>query len=342
MKTLLLLSVAVFVLALSSLARAQDDDGGITVTDTAGGVETSTAPVQLGTTQTWITSGGTLTLIGPTTTTNTGGTTSVGSLTKTGTGTLTIAGAATYTGGTTVNSGTLVVAGAIASSLTITDTNPKAPPLPSTDTGSGAVLVATGGISTFSGGTSVSSGTLNLGNTTTGTGAVTVSSGGTLAGVGTISGTSASGTGGILEIGSGSVTFSGTSNLSGLTTINAGVISVTEPLDFSLGTSTGTASGTYTFSNPNTSSTYVEGVIDTVGTSAPYQLVEDSSSGAATLSGIQITNLGLNSSGAPLLYLQSGDLQVVAIPEPSTWALAIGALTALAIYRRRLGSALRR
>jgi len=48
-----------------------------------------------------------------------------------------------------------------------------------------------------------------------------------------------------------------------------------------------------------------------------------------------LTNLGTG--GTKSAYFQNGSLQLVVIPEPSTWALLAGSLTVLVLLRRRRG-----
>jgi autotransporter-associated beta strand protein len=47
---------------------------------------------------------------------------------------------------------------------------------------------------------------------------------------------------------------------------------------------------------------------------------------------------GLGTGGTKSAYFQNGSLQLVVIPEPTTWALLAGSLTALVIFRRRRGT----
>jgi fibronectin-binding autotransporter adhesin len=213
------------------------------LTDDGAAAHTISAPVALGTAQTWTVNGtNPLTVSGVIS--DAAGTTG---LTLAGTGTLILTNANTYTGGTTVNSGAALqlgdrlgakgsVASDIADNGLVTFANPTAQSYSGTISGTGAVVAAGPGTltltgsSSYSGGTTVAGGAaLQLGDGLMQNGSVTgnVLNNGLLTFANPNAQTFAgaiSGAGSLLKTAAGTLTLSGASSYLGGTTVGGGAL----------------------------------------------------------------------------------------------------------------------
>jgi len=165
---------------------------------------------------------------------------------------------------------------------------------------------------TYTGATTVSEGTLLINGSTAAGSAVTVAAGAVFGGNGTVNGN--------LTLDNGALFAFDTAY-----TLDLGVGST-----FALNSSFGVAS----LRNLN------GGAIDwgSIG-DGTYTLIQGGNLGAGFFSASNITDFGeanaYDIGGGRSAYFDNGSLQLVVIPEPSTWALLSGSLAAFAIFRRR-------
>jgi len=190
--------------------------GGITKTSGTAAM-TISAPVVLGTAQTWNIGTGSLTVSGVVSGSDT--------LTKSGAGTLTLSGANTYTGTTTVSNGTVNIQNATAFGTT-----------------AGGVTVASGAEIQLQGGIAVGAESLSIAGTGTGTagvlhnisgnnswaGAVTMTADSTIGSdTGTLTlGGDIGGGYALTKVGAGTVVLSGNNSYTGATAVNAGALNL--------------------------------------------------------------------------------------------------------------------
>jgi hypothetical protein len=213
------------------------------------------------------------------------------------------------------------------------------------------------GANLYSGGTMVQGGTLTISNSTgsaTGTGAVQLNSGATLGGTGFISATTGgvtlngnvyAGSGGTTDIlhvsSSSSIDFTGASltfNLDTATPGNTSKLALTA-------TPSVLFSGTSLTLNLNGSTAIAAGtnyiLLTSTATSDIYSGL--TLSGSVITSGLSASFTGLNAGnyGAILQLVSNGsggdniEVDVTAVPEPSTWALMLGGLALLVVWQRR-------
>ncbi len=198
-------------------------------------------------------------------------------------------------------------------------------------TGTGTVNLSRLVGNTYGGTTTVSSGTLlvsNTSNSATSTGAVTVSSGATLGGTGSVSG--ATSVTGSLMAGDGLTSAAGTLTLGG----DLSMLS-TSTLVFELGGSFAhsilarTGSGTWSFDSIQ----QVRFVDFGAATGTYSGLITGLAGDPGSLASWTISNAGW--AGTFSYNSGSVDLNLTAVPEPSTFAMLLGGLGALALLRRR-------
>lgn len=210
-----------------------------------------------------------------------------------------------------------------------------------TKTGAGIVQLSSTTGNTYDGGTTVSAGTLLANNTSgsgTGSGVVNVNSGATLGGSGIIAGATTAASGSFLAAGpsagtTGTLTFGGTLDISGLASGTGGLLfdlAATGASDKIFLTSGALSIGNNTLNFNDFTFNALSGF--DVGT---YTLLSTTTSIVGTL-GANLTGTinGLNAT----LAISGNDivLTVSAIPEPSTCAAILGALTlGGALVRRR-------
>jgi len=239
-------------------------DAGVTVSTGATDIESISAPVALGASQTW-------TVNGTSTLADSGGISGAFALTKAGTGTLALSGADTYTGATTISAGALNIqsnsalgtgAGTSTSGVTvaltgaalqiqggISTTTAVALTLNGTGLAGNGALENVSGTNTYSGLITLGSnatigsdaGTLNLTNTGTITGSgfdLTL----TGAGNGTIHSIIGTGAGTLTMTGSGTWTLFGANTFTGNTSVTSGTLDLSNSL--ALENSTVTSGGT--------------------------------------------------------------------------------------------------
>jgi len=268
----------------------------LTISGNLSAVSTSTS-----TTNGWVFGGaGNLALSGVISNTVGGGT---GTLTKNGTGTLALSGTNTYSGTTTVNAGTLLVNN-----------------LSGSGTGSGDAVVGIAG---------------KLGGTGSFSGSVTVNTGGTLApgasiqtlGSGTVSLNTGStfayevDSGVALGVGADLQKVTGGLNLSGTVALTFADLNAI-PTAFALGTtftlinySGSWNNGLFTYD----ATTLADGAIFNMGFNQ-WELDYNATTGGSNFSGE---------------YVGANFVNIVVIPEPSTWAVMAIGLLGLAVLRRR-------
>jgi len=170
------------------------------------------------------------------------------------------------------------------------------------------------GNNTYTGNTTVNAGTLLINGSTAAASAVTVASGAVLGGNGTI--------GGNLTLQSG-----------------ARFGFDTTKTDFTL-----TLTGTLTLDNSfgvaslrNLDGTAI--AWDTIALNTTYTLLDTSFVfNDGNIQNFGFTNRLTGLAGGREAYFQNGSLQLVVIPEPTTWALLAGSLTVLVLLRRRRGT----
>jgi autotransporter-associated beta strand protein len=278
-----------------------------------------------------------------------------GNLTKTGNRTLSLGAANTFGGIALVNNGTLRLDHVNALQNATLDTGTS---------GAQAVTFNLAGANTYNLGGLQGADALAIGNNTISVGANNAST--------TFSG-GISGTGGNLtKVGSGTLTLSGSNSYTGATNVSAGALLLSSAGSIAAGSAVivqsaaaiggdGTINGNLTldsgakfvFDLNNTPLTVggtfaldsTFGVDDLVTSSlgaidwssvglGTYKLIETSFS----FNSGNIQNFGLGnafSSGGKQMYFQNGSLDLVVIPEPSTWVLLAVSLTVLVVTRRR-------
>ena len=222
----------------------------------------------------------------------------------------------------TVSSGTLTVGGVISGSG-----------LGLTKAGSGTL--ALGGTNAYTGATAVSAGTLAVHGSLAAASAVTVNSGGTLAGAGTVSGAVMVATGGTLAPGAspGPLTLGGNLTLNGGSALTFEFSGSTQDQLVLVGSSltlTGPTSGQVTINLLDFDGTAAMGnytLVSVVGTVASATNWSLTSFNLVTPSHWSQSYLSLGTNGH--------DLELTLIPEPSSAAFAVGALTLLRTLRLR-------
>jgi autotransporter-associated beta strand protein len=196
---------------------------------------------------------------------------------------------------------------------------------------SGALTLS--GDDTYTGTTTVSGGTLIVSGSLSGAGAVTVNSGATLAGYGEIAGPVTVSKNGTLAPAAtasttGTDTFGGSLTLSGTSTValnlNPGA---STPIDFL------NVSGALSIGSNDSLTVALLGTA-TAGTSFEF-----ATAGSITGSSFaNVTLTGYNASSLTASVVESGGdiltLDLVAIPEPRTWAMFLGGFISLVIYQR--------
>ncbi len=247
-------------------------------------------------------------------------------LTKLGTNTLTLAATNGYTGATTVAAGTLNVSGSLKTSGTTVN--------------NGAALLITN-----------TSGTAALG-----TGALTVNAGATVGGNGTSNGLSSAAIGGLSGTAQMQVGLGGT-DTAGKLSLGATTMTIQNAnLAFNLGTD-GTGNqfvATLGGSNQLSFGGTVTLALNVVGSGSiaaytPYELISDNNgfSGIQTqsevingvtynvvISGLTIAN-GFSYSTSFLYEVNPDQIDVMVVPEPSTWAMILGGMGVLVFWQRR-------
>ncbi|NBX30051.1 PEP-CTERM sorting domain-containing protein, partial [bacterium] len=306
-----------------------------------------------------------------TSTTYSGGLSGAGGLAKVGSGTLTLQGNNSHNGGTTVSGGRLV---GTASSLQGAITNNAAVEFAQATTGTYAAAISgTGdlvkqgagnlvlsGTSDYTGATTVSAGRLSV-NGSLGTTAVTVQSGAEVGGSGSIGGIVSVLAGGTLSPGNsiqslavGATTFSGSSTfeyeydstnpaslaaaadllvVNGDLTINSGAILTLTDL---AGSPNPFVNYSTIFALVNYSGTWNNGLFTYNGTALADGDWFVAGSQEWRIDYNRTSSLGLDNFTGD--YLTGGSFVVItAVPEPSTWALALGAVacSGVVISRRR-------
>ncbi len=198
-----------------------------------------------------------------------------------------------------------------------------------TKTGAGTMVLD--GENTYSGATAVSAGTLLINGSTT-TSAMSVASGGRLGGTGTIGGATSVAAGGTLLAGAGGA--SGSLSLSGNLSMLDG-----SKIELTLGSGLASSSlvrtgGTWAFDLDQlfaiSGSDFAIGTYDNV-----ISGLTGSETGLASIGTWSIAGGGVQGT---FTYDGAGgvDLQVTAVPEPSTWAMAaLGGMTVIFLRRRR-------
>jgi fibronectin-binding autotransporter adhesin len=219
----------------------------------------------------------------------------------------------------------------------------------------GAGTLTLGGTNTYTGATTVSAGTLLINGSTASGSTVTVASGGTLGGSGTVG---------------GATTISGTHSPGtspGIQTFESGltydtgatfVWELTGNTDAGRGTNfdgVDVTGGTLTIATGVTTDLVFNGTGSAVDWSNAFWDTDQSwlvfdNAGVPSIAGLPSITLSNDSNAASLTSIRSlasfswdvqGNdvlLNYAAIPEPSTWALLAGSLTALMVFRRRRGT----
>jgi autotransporter-associated beta strand protein len=170
------------------------------------------------------------------------------------------------------------------------------------------------GNNTYTGNTTVSAGTLLINGSTAAASAVSVASGAVIGGNGTI--------GGNLSLANGALFGFDTTNTAFTLTLTG-----TLTLDNSFGVG----------SLRNLDGTAI--AWDTIALNTTYTLLDTSFAfDANNIGNFGFDNRATGLAGGREAYFQNGSLQLVVIPEPSTWALLAGSLTVLVLLRRRRGT----
>ena len=284
-----------------------------------------------------------------------------GALTKDGSGTLTLSGSNTYSGATAVNAGIIVFQNTSAkASNTVTAL------------ATGTIGLGVGGSGYYS---SANVTSLFNTNTLTGfflNAASGVAIDTTNAGGSFEQSTALTAARSLTKLGTGILTLSGSNTYSGATTVSQGTLIVSGSLGASSAATVasnaqvggnGTINGNLTLSNgarfvfdlDNTpltvggtfalSNTFgIASLVQANGTAIDWTMVNDGTYSLVATSFVfndtNISNFGLSNAatglgGGKSAYFTNGSLQLVVVPEPSTWMLLSGGLTALMIFRRR-------
>jgi fibronectin-binding autotransporter adhesin len=235
-----------------------------------------------------------------------------GGLVQTGAGVLTLSGSNSYSGGTTINTG---------GTLLVNNTSGSATGSGSFALAAGAGLGGTGAInsSTFALGASGTAATVVVGNGTDTTSGLTLTGSGAT-GANTITNTQltfnlnvASTQANILSVSNSGIAFSGTTLE--LNMVGVGVVTAFTPYELIAGTSNSQYTGFSTFVNGLGQTEILAGG----GLSFNFE-------GGPSNSWYQANSYLIES---------DGDIDVVVVPEPGTWALMIGGLAALVFIQRR-------
>jgi len=259
-----------------------------------------------------------------------------GSLTKSGTGTLTLSGSNMFTGGTTVAAGTLALGSTAALLQSTLDT-------------SGGGALSFGNLAAATLGGLQGSGSLVLNNTASAGVSLTV---GNNKASTTLSG-SLSGSGSLVKVGSGTLTLAASNTYSGTTTISGGMLAAGAAgalSPYSGMTLSGGTLANLAFPNAVKSLTVTSGMLE-LGTGHLLTSTGAASLGGAlsisgTANGPLIELLAYSSetgsfatvTGLPTGYglkYKSTELDLVAVPEPSTFVLLAAAGLGLLAWRRR-------
>jgi autotransporter-associated beta strand protein len=262
-----------------------------------------------------------------------------GGLIKTGAGTLTLTGGNFYTGITTINAGMLNINGINAlggSVYTGTTFNGGTLQYAATLTSSGDITVAAGGTTAIPVTFSASGATIDTnGNSITYTNTV-----------------GNSGTGGLTKTGTGTLTLNAASTFTGVTTISNGTLAT------NLGTTATLGRGDVTIANTTgavltlgSTVSVADSAILRFGTNSVINMnsggtdvlagIIDTSTGASipegTYTAAQLNSFFSNGGASPTFSFiegAAGSAFMVAVPEPSTWAMMLGGAGLMALRIR--------